>query len=50
MAKITTNCLKISRTATFGQSSGGHNLAIFYPILTTLKWSTHWDESNGENI
>ena len=32
--KIATNWLKISRTATFGQSLGGHNLAIFYPILT----------------
>ena len=38
VAKIATNWLKISSTATFGQSLGGHNLAIFYPILTTPKW------------
>ena len=34
VAKIATNWLKISRASTFGQSLGGHNLAIFYPILT----------------
>ena len=34
VAKIATNWLKISRAATFGQSLGGHNLAISYPILT----------------
>ena len=34
VAKIANNCFKISRAATFGQSLGGHNLAIFYPILT----------------
>ena len=34
MAKIATNWLKISRAATFGHSLGGHNLAIFHPILT----------------
>ena len=34
VAKIATNCLKISCAVTFGQSLGGHNLAIFYPILT----------------
>ena len=34
VAKIATNWLKISHAATFGQSLGGHNLTIFYPILT----------------
>ena len=34
VAKTATNWLKISRAATFGQSLGGHNLVIFYPILT----------------
>ena len=28
VAKIATNWLKINRAATFGQSLGGHNLAI----------------------
>ena len=34
VAKIATNWLKMSRAAAFGQSLGGHNLVIFYPILT----------------
>ena len=34
VAKIATNWLKFSRAATFGQSLDGHNLVIFYPILT----------------
>ena len=29
VAKIATNWFKISRTATFGPSLGGHNLVIF---------------------
>ena len=52
VAKIATNCLKSSRAATFGQSLGGHNLAIFIRFwrLITPKLLTHWDESNDEKI
>ena len=34
VAKIANNWFEISRADTFYQSLGGHNLAIFYPILT----------------
>ena len=34
VAKIANNWFKISRAATFGQSLGGNNLAITWPILT----------------
>ena len=49
---MATNWLKIRRAATFGQCLGGHNLVIFIRFWrsTTLKWSAHQDESNGENI
>ena len=47
VAKITTNCLKISRAAILANLW----VAITWPFfirfwrLTTPKWSTHWDES-----